>query len=154
MPSALIIGAGPAGLSAGYELARLGVDATIVEADDQVGGLARTIDHCGYRFDIGGHRFFSKVPLINAMWPAFSDYGYLECKLAYRWWANGAMLPDSGGIALPRNLGPGESATTDARVEIPDRWVRLELEVMLVQVLDVRKGTFAGTSLRVPVNVE
>jgi protoporphyrinogen oxidase len=68
MSSALIIGAGPAGLSAGYELVRLGIDATVVEADDQVGGLARTINHGGYRFDIGGHRFFSKVPLINAMW--------------------------------------------------------------------------------------
>jgi protoporphyrinogen oxidase len=68
MPRVVIIGAGPAGLSAGYELVRLGFDAAVVEADDQVGGLARTIDHRGYRFDIGGHRFFSKVPLINAMW--------------------------------------------------------------------------------------
>jgi hypothetical protein len=90
----------------------------------------------------------------GVMWPAFSDYGYLECKLAYRWWAGGAVLPEAGGIALPRNLGVGETAKIVGRVEIPDRGGRLELEVMLVQVLDVRKGTFGGIALRVPVNVE
>src|SRR5512140_3841129 len=68
MPDALIIGAGPAGLTAAYELGKLGRQATLLEADDQVGGLARTVDYRGYRFDIGGHRFFSKVPLINELW--------------------------------------------------------------------------------------
>jgi protoporphyrinogen oxidase len=64
----LIIGAGPAGLTAAYELARLGRRATLLEADDQVGGLSCTVNYRGYRFDIGGHRFFSKVPLINDLW--------------------------------------------------------------------------------------
>ncbi|HEV8712237.1 MAG TPA: NAD(P)/FAD-dependent oxidoreductase [Candidatus Binatia bacterium] len=64
----LIIGAGPAGLTAAYELTKLGLRAVILEADGQVGGLARTVNYRGYRFDIGGHRFFSKVPLINALW--------------------------------------------------------------------------------------
>jgi protoporphyrinogen oxidase len=41
---------------------------TILEADDQVGGISRTVNYRGYRFDIGGHRFFSKVPLINDLW--------------------------------------------------------------------------------------
>ncbi|MFQ5667618.1 MAG: phosphoribosylformylglycinamidine synthase subunit PurQ [Candidatus Binatia bacterium] len=68
MPSAVIIGAGPAGLTATYELSKLGMRATVLEADDQVGGLSRTVNYCGYRFDIGGHRFFSKVPLINELW--------------------------------------------------------------------------------------
>jgi len=68
MPSVVIIGAGPAGLSAGYELGKLGIDSTVLEADEQVGGLSRTVDYRGYRFDIGGHRFFSKVPLINELW--------------------------------------------------------------------------------------
>jgi protoporphyrinogen oxidase len=63
-----IIGAGPAGLTAAYELSRLGVEATVLEADDQVGGLSRTLSYRGYRFDIGGHRFYSKVPLINELW--------------------------------------------------------------------------------------
>src|SRR6185369_12539674 len=64
----LIIGAGPAGLTAAYELAKLGRQSVILEADTQVGGLARTVNYRGYRFDIGGHRFFSKVPLINKLW--------------------------------------------------------------------------------------
>ena len=65
---AIIIGAGPAGLTAGYELAKLGLHSTVLEADQQVGGLSRTVNYQGYRFDIGGHRFFSKVPLINDVW--------------------------------------------------------------------------------------
>lgn len=68
MSSALIIGAGPAGLTAAYELSKLGMRSTVLEADDQVGGLSRTVNYRGYRFDIGGHRFFSKVPLINQLW--------------------------------------------------------------------------------------
>ena len=68
MSKTLIVGAGPAGLTAAYELAKLGIGATIVEADDQVGGLSRTVNYRGYRFDIGGHRFFTKVPLINELW--------------------------------------------------------------------------------------
>ena len=70
MPSCpvVIIGAGPAGLTAAYELTKLGLRSVILEADSQVGGLARTVNYRGYRFDIGGHRFFSKVPLINALW--------------------------------------------------------------------------------------
>ena len=68
MADALIIGAGPAGLTAAYELGKLGMGATVLEADEQVGGLSRTVNYRGYRFDIGGHRFFSKVPLINELW--------------------------------------------------------------------------------------
>jgi protoporphyrinogen oxidase len=68
MAEALIIGAGPAGLSAAYELGKLGLHATVLEADQQVGGLSRTINYRGYRFDVGGHRFFSKVPLVNELW--------------------------------------------------------------------------------------
>ena len=64
----VIIGAGPAGLTAAYELTKLGTRAVIIEADKQVGGLARTVNYHGYRFDIGGHRFFSKIPLVNALW--------------------------------------------------------------------------------------
>ncbi len=65
---ALVIGAGPAGLTAAYELSKLGVQSAILEADIVVGGISRTINHRGYRFDIGGHRFFSKVPFINELW--------------------------------------------------------------------------------------
>lgn len=67
-PPVIIIGAGPAGLTAAYELTKLGLPSVVLEADTQVGGLARTVNYQGYRFDIGGHRFFSKVPLINELW--------------------------------------------------------------------------------------
>jgi protoporphyrinogen oxidase len=66
--ASVIIGAGPAGLTAAYELGKRGVTATVLEASDQVGGISKTVSYHGYRFDIGGHRFFSKVPLINALW--------------------------------------------------------------------------------------
>ena len=63
------MGAGPAGLTAAYELLKRGVPVTVVEKDPkQVGGLARTVEHNGYRFDIGGHRFFSKNTEVEDLW--------------------------------------------------------------------------------------
>ena len=64
----VIIGAGPAGLTAAHRLAAHGHDATIVEADSVVGGISRTVERDGWRFDIGGHRFFTKVPGVEALW--------------------------------------------------------------------------------------
>lgn len=66
--SPVIIGAGPAGLTAAYELGKQGVTSTVLEAAGQVGGISKTVNYRGFRFDIGGHRFFSKVPLINDLW--------------------------------------------------------------------------------------
>ena len=65
-----IIGAGPAGLTAAYELQRSS-DAfkpVVLEADTLVGGISRTESHNGYRFDIGGHRFFTKVGEVEQVW--------------------------------------------------------------------------------------
>jgi protoporphyrinogen oxidase len=64
----VILGAGPAGLTAGYLLARAGRSPLVLESLPQVGGLARTEVRDGCRFDIGGHRFFTKVPAIEALW--------------------------------------------------------------------------------------
>lgn len=64
----VIIGAGPAGLTAAYEFARHGRRGVILEADSVVGGIARTVEREGYRFDIGGHRFFTKVTQIERLW--------------------------------------------------------------------------------------
>ena len=64
----LVIGAGPAGLTAAYELRRKGESCIIIEADDVVGGISRTVVRNGWRFDIGGHRFFTKVPRVEAFW--------------------------------------------------------------------------------------
>ncbi len=68
-PNVVIIGAGPAGLTAAYELAvRYGITSTILEADSVVGGISRTVERDGWRFDIGGHRFFTKVKEVEAFW--------------------------------------------------------------------------------------
>ncbi len=62
------MGAGPAGLTAAYILAKAGTPSTVVEQDGIVGGISRTATHHGYRFDIGGHRFFTKVSLVEDLW--------------------------------------------------------------------------------------
>jgi len=68
VPSILILGAGPAGLACAYEAAGLGARVSVLERDTRVGGLCRTIERNGNYFDIGGHRFFSKVDEINQLW--------------------------------------------------------------------------------------
>jgi protoporphyrinogen oxidase len=64
----VIIGAGPAGLTAAYDLCKAGIRSVILEKDRVVGGLSRTVNYKGYHFDIGGHRFFTKVKAVEAMW--------------------------------------------------------------------------------------
>ncbi len=64
----VIIGAGPAGLSAAYELVKLDRSPIVIEKADKVGGLARTEDYHGFQFDMGGHRFFTKVEAVNQTW--------------------------------------------------------------------------------------
>ncbi|MEM7721269.1 MAG: NAD(P)/FAD-dependent oxidoreductase [Pseudomonadota bacterium] len=68
--TAIIVGGGPAGLSAAYELQKRSdhVRPIVFEANSLVGGISRTESHKGNRFDIGGHRFFTKVPEVEAMW--------------------------------------------------------------------------------------
>jgi protoporphyrinogen oxidase len=67
-PRAVIVGAGPAGLTAALELGRLGHRGVVFEADVVVGGISRSVEFCGCRLDIGGHRFFTKVPEVEALW--------------------------------------------------------------------------------------
>src|SRR3954452_18878134 len=68
--SVVVIGAGPAGLTAAFELMKHGTASTvtILEADDVVGGISQTVVRDGWRFDIGGHRFFTKVGAVDALW--------------------------------------------------------------------------------------
>ena len=66
--SVVIIGAGPAGLTAAYVLSKAGVPSIVLEKDQTVGGIARTINYKDYYFDIGGHRFFTKVKSVENIW--------------------------------------------------------------------------------------
>lgn len=61
----VILGAGPAGLATGHELSRCGVRVTVLERNDYVGGLCRTVHDGGYKFDLGGHRWFTKNEHLN-----------------------------------------------------------------------------------------
>ncbi len=88
MKKALVIGAGPAGLTAAYELLDKSDDFEVVvfEESEHMGGISKTVEYKGNRMDMGGHRFFSKVPEVNEWWdnmlpmqgaPAF-DYKKLQ----------------------------------------------------------------------------
>ncbi|HZS03818.1 MAG TPA: NAD(P)/FAD-dependent oxidoreductase [Blastocatellia bacterium] len=75
----VIIGAGPAGLTAGYLLAKKGVGVQVVEADARyVGGISRTVEYKGFHFDIGGHRFFSKSKAVEDLWTELLPRDLLE----------------------------------------------------------------------------
>ncbi len=64
----VVIGGGPAGLTAAYLLSKEGHAVTVLEADELVGGISRTAQYRGFRFDIGGHRFFTKIRPVSEMW--------------------------------------------------------------------------------------
>ena len=66
--NAIVIGGGPAGLTAAYDLTKVGIKPIVLEMGARVGGIARTEVFNGYRMDIGGHRFFTKVPEVEAFW--------------------------------------------------------------------------------------
>src|SRR6185312_3237027 len=87
--TALIIGAGPAGLTAALEfLRRSDIVPVVLEASDEIGGISRTIKYKGYRMDIGGHRFFSKSNRVMQWWidlmPPESLEGEAEVEIAYQ----------------------------------------------------------------------
>jgi protoporphyrinogen oxidase len=77
---AVIMGAGPAGLTAAWELTRGGHPVVVWESDRKyVGGIARTVECQGYRFDIGGHRFFSKSAEVNEVWRQILPSDFHDC---------------------------------------------------------------------------
>jgi len=74
-----IVGAGPAGLTAGYQLTKQGKTVAIIEKDETyVGGISRTVEHNGYRFDIGGHRFFSKSRQVVNLWDEILPHDFIQ----------------------------------------------------------------------------
>jgi protoporphyrinogen oxidase len=74
----VVCGAGPAGLTAAYLLAKQGYRVTVLEQDDMVGGISRTARYKGFRFDIGGHRFFTKYAPVQALWEEILGEEFLE----------------------------------------------------------------------------
>src|SRR5918997_3920468 len=64
----IIIGGGPAGLTAAYQLVQAGMRPIVLEKSGKVGGIARTETYKGFRFDMGGHRFFTKSDTVKRMW--------------------------------------------------------------------------------------
>ncbi|GJD50125.1 Thiamine thiazole synthase [Methylobacterium crusticola] len=108
----LVIGAGPAGLTAGYMLAREGRAVTVLERDPgQVGGISRTVSYKGFLFDIGGHRFFSKAQEVVDLWDEILPNDFIERPRLSRIYYKGRTYayPLRAFEAL-RNLGLLESA--------------------------------------------
>jgi protoporphyrinogen oxidase len=110
MKKTIIIGAGPAGLTTAFELQRLGLPAHVVERDDLVGGISRTVEYNGYRFDIGGHRFFTKVPMIQRVWEDLLGDDFLERPRLSRIYYNDRFFDyPLRPINALRGLGPWEA---------------------------------------------
>lgn len=108
----VIIGGGPAGLTAGYLLARRGVAVQVLEADPHyVGGISRTVSYKGFHFDIGGHRFFSKSKAVEELWSELLPHDLLERPRSSRIYYRGKFFsyPLRAADALTK-LGLIESA--------------------------------------------
>ena len=104
-----VLGGGPAGLTAGYLLARKGVPVIVFEAEDQVGGIAKTEVRDGYRFDLGGHRFFTKSEEVNDLWHEVMKEEFLKRPRQSRIFWNGKFLKyPLDGMDVVRQLGPVE----------------------------------------------
>jgi protoporphyrinogen oxidase len=105
----LVLGAGPAGLTAAYRLAGAGRPVIVLEADRQVGGLAKTVEIDGYRFDLGGHRFFTKSAEVDALWhEVLGDEFLLRPRLSRIYWRNRFLDYPLRGPDVIRKLGPVE----------------------------------------------
>lgn len=107
----VVIGAGPAGLSASYELARNGITPIVLEKDNVIGGIARTEVFHGFRFDMGGHRFFTKSNYINSIWVEMLGPEFLQCQRQSRIYYSGKLINYPPRIKNTlQNLGFTESA--------------------------------------------
>jgi protoporphyrinogen oxidase/predicted dehydrogenase len=87
-----IVGGGPAGLTAAYMLGKRGRSATVFESDGSVGGIAKTIEFNGYRFDLGGHRFFTKLGPVQRLWEEMLDGEFLTRPRLSRIYYNGKFF--------------------------------------------------------------
>src|SRR3954462_4138373 len=104
-----VLGGGPAGLTAGYLLARQGKPVIVFEAENQVGGLPKTEVRDGYRFDLGGHRFFTKSNEVDDLWHEVMKEEFLKRPRMSRIYWNGKFLNyPLDGMDVVKKLGPLE----------------------------------------------
>src|SRR4051794_31133106 len=104
-----VLGGGPAGLTAGYLLAKQGRPVIVFEAEDQVGGIAKTEVRDGYRFDLGGHRFFTKSKEVDDLWHEVMKEEFLRRPRMSRIYWNGKFLDyPLNGADVIKKLGPIE----------------------------------------------
>src|SRR2546430_10415329 len=100
-----IIGAGPAGLTAGYLLSKEGVDVVVLEADPvYVGGISRTVSYKGFHFDIGGHPFFFQIKTVEKPLAENFSYAILVRARPSRLFFCGQVFffsPEAGGAPVP-----------------------------------------------------
>jgi protoporphyrinogen oxidase len=107
----IVLGGGPAGLTAGYLLGKAGRDVVVLEAEEQVGGLAKTVEVDGYRFDLGGHRFFTKSVEVDTLWhEVLGEEFLLRPRMSRIFWNNRYLDYPLRGPDVIKKLGPVELA--------------------------------------------
>jgi protoporphyrinogen oxidase len=105
----VVLGGGPAGLTAAYLLARQGKAVIVLESTDQLGGIARTTVRDGYRFDLGGHRFFTKVKEVDDLWHEIMKEEFLKRPRQSRiYWNDKFLEYPLQGVDVIKKLGPVE----------------------------------------------
>src|SRR4051794_36197273 len=106
----VVIGGGPAGLTAGYLMAKAGRKVIVLEADEQVGGIAKTVvDPDGYRFDLGGHRFFTKNQEVDDLWHEIMGDEFLKRpRMSRIFWRGKYLDYPLKGTDVIKKLGPIE----------------------------------------------
>src|ERR1700761_7221255 len=131
----LALGGGPAGLTAGYLLAKQGKPVIVLESTDQVGGIARTDVREGSRFDLGGHRFFTKAKEVDALWHEILADEFLRRPRSSRiYWNHKFLEYPLQGMDVIKKLGPVDltkalvsymwaAAKTKGREDTFEQWV-------------------------------
>jgi len=105
----VVLGGGPAGLTAAYLLAKQGKAVVVLESTDMLGGIARTEVRDGYRFDLGGHRFFTKVKEVDDLWHEIMKEEFLKRPRKSRiYWNDKFLEYPLQGMDVIKKLGPVE----------------------------------------------